>query len=246
MSNPKQHIKEQRLNFYITPEHACSYLPGKDARTIFADPGFPMNINIYTALARIGFRRSGRHIYKPRCQHCNACIAIRLPVNKFIMNRNQKRNWRLNKDLKIIKFPAGFNNEHYKLYKRYLEARHPDGGMDNPDAENYIDFLMTDWMTTVFYEFREIDKLLAVAVVDKLLDGLSAVYTFYDPDFAYRSLGRYAVLYEIEKARNQGLQWLYLGYWIADCRKMRYKDEYQPLEYFYHDAWHENPPQSED
>ncbi|MCH9048219.1 MAG: hypothetical protein IH836_04615 [Proteobacteria bacterium] len=140
MSNPKQHIKEQRLNFYITPEHACSYLPGKDARTLFADPGFPMNINIYTALARVGFRRSGRHIYKPRCQHCNACIAIRLPVNKFIMNRNQKRNWRLNKDLKIIKFPAGFNNEHYKLYKRYLEARHPDGGMDNPDAENYIDF----------------------------------------------------------------------------------------------------------
>ena len=163
MSNPKQHIKEQKLSFYMTPEHACSYLPGKDARTLFADPGFPMNENIYTALARVGFRRSGRHIYKPQCQHCNACIAVRLPVNKFIMNRNQRRNYRLNKDLKIIKFPAEFNDEHYKLYKRYLAARHPDGGMDNPEAENYIDFLMTDWVTTVFYEFRETEKLASLS-----------------------------------------------------------------------------------
>ena len=242
MNNPKQHIKEQKLSFYMTQEHACSYLPGKHARTLIADPGFSMNGNVYTSLARIGFRRSGSHIYKPQCQSCNACIAIRLPVNKFVMNRNQKRNWRLNNDLTITKLPAGFNNEHYKLYQRYLAARHPDGGMDNPEPENYIDFLMTNWMTTEFYEIKETDKLLAVAVVDKLLDGLSAVYTFYDPDAAHRSLGRYAVLCEIKEAQNRGLSWLYLGYWIADCKKMRYKDEYQPLEYFYHDTWHRAPP----
>ena len=132
MSSSKQNIKEQKLSFYMTPEDACSYLPGKGARTLFVDPSFPINGNIYTALARVGFRRSGRHIYKPQCQHCNACIAIRLPVDKFIMNRNQKRNWRLNGKLRIIKLPAGFNDEHFNLYQRYLATRHPVSGMGLP------------------------------------------------------------------------------------------------------------------
>jgi len=218
MSSPKQNIKELKLGFYLTPEHECNYLPGKNAKTVFADPDFPMNENIYTALARRGFRRSGKHIYKPQCQQCNACIAIRLPVDDFNMNR---------------------------LYQRYLETRHSEGGMDNPDPDSFINFLITNWSTTVFYEFRNNkDKLLAVAVVDELVDALSAVYTFFDPDESHRSLGRYAVLTEIEAARDQGLQWLYLGYWIADCKKMQYKDEYQPLEYFYQEKWHDKPPQS--
>ena len=242
MSSPKQNIKELKLGFYMTPEHECNYLPGKSAKTVFADPEFPMNENIYTALARYGFRRSGKHIYKPQCHQCNACIAIRLPVNNFIRNRNQKRNWAQNKDLKITKMAAEFNDEYFNLYQRYLAARHPEGGMDSPDPENFINFLMTNWVTTVFYEFRNMDKLLAVAVVDELTEGLSAVYTFFDPNESHRSLGRYAVLAEIEVAQNQGLDWLYLGYWIADCKKMQYKDEYQPLEYFYQEKWHENPP----
>jgi len=246
MSNPKQNIKELKLGFYMTPEHECNYLPGRNAKTVFADPNFPMNENIYTVLARHGFRRSGKHIYKPQCQQCNACIAIRLPVNNFIRNRNQKRNWVRNNDLKITKVSANFNNEYFNLYQRYLAVRHPDGGMDSSDPENFTSFLITDWATTVFYEFRKTDKLLAVAVVDELTDGLSAVYTFFEPNQSHRSLGRFAVLTEIEAARNQGLQWLYLGYWIADCKKMQYKDEYQPLEYFYQDKWHDNPPQNTD
>jgi len=246
MSSPKQNINELKLGFYMTPEHECNYLPDRNARTVFADPDFPMNGNIYTTLAKHGFRRSGGHIYKPQCQQCHACIAIRLPVNDFIMNRNQKRNLARNKDLEITKTSAAFNNEYFNLYQRYLAARHPDGGMDTPDPENFTSFLMTDWATTIFYEFRKKDKLLAVAVVDELSDGLSAVYTFFDPNESHRSLGRYAVLTEIETARNQGLQWLYLGYWIADCKKMQYKDEYQPLEYFYQEKWHENPPQCTD
>ncbi len=246
MSNPKQNIKWQKLGFYTTPEHVCSYLPGKNAITLFADPDFPMDGNIYTALSRKGFRRSGKHVYKPQCHKCNACIAIRLSVDKFIGNRNQKRNWTRNNDLKIIKTSATFNNEHFRLYERYLAVKHPDSGMAKPDPESYMNFLRTDWATTVFYEFRNIGKLLAVAVVDELVDGLSAVYTFYDPIDINRSLGRYAILTEIEIARNQGLQWLYLGYWIAECKKMQYKDEYQPLEYFYDNEWHDNPPQNAD
>jgi leucyl-tRNA---protein transferase len=246
MSSPKQIIKQIKLGFYMTPEHECNYLPGKVAKTVFADPDFPMNEKIYTALARQGFRRSGKHIYRPQCQQCNACVAIRLPVNNFIKNRNQKRNWARNSDLKITKTPAKFNDEYFNLYQRYLAIRHPDAGMDSPDPDSYISFLMTDWATTVFYEFRKMDKLLAIAVVDELTDGLSAVYTFFDPNESLRSLGRYAVLTEIEATQNQGLDWLYLGYWIADCKKMQYKDEYQPLKYFYRDSWHDAPPQNAD
>ena len=246
MSSPKQNIKKLKLGFYMTPEHECNYLPGENAKTVFADPDFPINENIYTVLARHGFRRSGKHIYKPQCQQCNACIAIRLPVNNFIRNRNQKRNWARNNDLKITKVPANFNDEYFNLYQRYLAVRHPDGGMNSSDPEEFTSFLISDWATTIFYEFRKKDKLLAVAVVDELTDGLSAVYTFFEPNQSHRSLGRFAVLTEIEGARHQGLQWLYLGYWIADCKKMQYKDEYQPLEYFYQDMWHDNPPQNTD
>ncbi len=242
MSNPKQNIEELKLGFCMTPEHECNYLPEKNAKTVFADPDFPMNEKIYSSLIKHGFRRSGKHIYKHQCRQCNACIAIRLPVDSFISNRNQKRNWMRNNDLKMTKMPAIFNDEHFNLYQRYLKARHPSGGMDNPDTESYINFLMTDWATTVFYEFRKKERLLAVAVVDELIDGLSAVYTFFDPNESQRSLGRYAVLSEIEIARNQGLQWLYLGYWIAGCKKMQYKDEYQPLEYFYQGKWHNHSP----
>lgn len=142
----------------------------------------------------------------------------------------------------MTKMPAAFNDEYFDLYQRYLAARHPDGGMDTPEPQNFISFLITDWATTVFYEFRKKDRLLAIAVVDELTDGLSAVYTFFDPNESHRSLGRFAVLVEIELARDQGLNWLYLGYWIADCRKMQYKNEYQPLEYFYQEKWHEKPP----
>ncbi len=244
MSNLKQNINTLKLGFYITPEHRCNYLPKENAKTIFADPDFLMNKNIYTYLIKLGFRRSGNHIYKPQCQQCHACIAIRLPINSFIKNRNQKRNCTRNNDLEITRVPAVFGDKYFNLYERYLAARHPKDGMNDPNPESFISFLITDWMTTIFYEFRKKGKLLAVAVIDELNDGLSAVYTFFDPDESHRSLGRYAILTAVEAARNQGLRWLYLGYWIAHCRKMQYKDEYQPLEYFYREKWHNKPPQN--
>lgn len=228
----------------MTPEHVCNYLPDKKAKTIFADPDFPMNEKIYSTLSENGYRRNGKHVYKPQCQQCQACITIRLPIDRFIRNRNQKRNWTRNSDLEISKKPAKFSDEYFNLYQRYLAARHAGGGMDDPEPESYTNFFMTDWATTVFYEFRKKGKLLSVAVVDELTYGLSAIYTFFDPNESHRSLGRYAVLAEIELARAQGLQWLYLGFWIANCRKMKYKDEYQPLEYFYQDKWYDHPPEN--
>jgi len=234
MTRPSRSLS---LAFYSTPRYACSYVPGRDAVTLFADPSIHKTPQLYATLSAFGFRRSGEHLYRPRCPHCSACIPVRIPVADFRPNRVQRRTWQRNRDLRISRLPAGFEPEHFQLYARYLRHRHPGGGMDNPTVESYMDFLTATWSETMFYEFRLRDRLIAVAVVDQLPEALSAVYTFFDPDCAARSPGRHAVLHQIELARASGLRWVYLGYWIRDCRKMRYKDEYQPLEYYVDGHW---------
>lgn len=227
----------QKLGFYATPPHDCNYLPGREAITLFADPRFPKNIRLYSALADCGFRRSGEHLYIPHCSNCSACVPVRVPVAEFRRSRSQNRAWRRNADLEITELPAEFRDEHFALYRRYLGARHAGGGMDSPTPESYLEFLAATWSKTVFYEMRLYGKLLAVAVADLMHDGLSAIYTYYDPEFCRRSLGRFAVLYEIEEARRRNFSWVYLGYWIRDCKKMSYKIEYRPLEYYIDNEW---------
>lgn len=226
-----------RTAFYTTPPHPCSYLPPRKAATLFADPAWPKDRRLYSLLSEQGFRRSGAHLYRPSCPGCHACVPVRIPVQDFRPRRNQRRTWEDNRDLDIGSDTARFRDEYFALYKRYLRARHPNGGMDDPNPEGFMDFLTAPWAETRFYEFRLRDRLLAIAVVDRLEHALSAVYTFYDPDYQDRSLGRLAVLHEIAEAKAQGLDWLYLGYWIAGCRKMRYKNEYQPLEYYVGGRW---------
>jgi leucyl-tRNA---protein transferase len=230
------------LAFFATPPHACSYLPERKAVTVFADPAFQHDQRVYTALSRYGFRRSGSQVYRPHCPDCEACVPVRVPVREFRPRRNQRRAWQANRHLQIHRLPAGFSQEHYDLYARYVKARHAGGGMDSPTPAQYLEFLTSLWSETIFYEFRGPEGLLAVAVVDQLEDGLSAVYTFFEPALRGRSLGIYAVLWEIEAARRLGLEWLYLGYWIRESSKMRYKDQYQPLEYLHHGAWRRTPP----
>lgn len=226
-----------KLGFFATPPHACNYLPDREATTLFADPRFPKNTRLYSALADCGFRRSGEHLYIPHCQTCSACVPVRVPVTKFHPSRRQSRALRRNSDLSIVRREAHFNQEHFDLYRRYLTARHKGGGMDDPTPESYMDFLTASWSDTVFFEMRLKDELLAVAVADVMHDALSAVYTFFDPAHSGRSPGRFAVLYEISEARRLGLKWLYLGYLIEGCRKMQYKGEYQPLEYYINNKW---------
>ena len=230
-------IQTHRLGFFITPTHACSYLDGKQASTLFADPDYPMTRQVYSRLAARGFRRSGDYLYQPHCESCKACIPVRIPVNEFVRKRTHARTWKRNQDLTVRERPATFNQEHQDLYSRYISTRHKGGGMDNPQAGSYLSFLTTNWMDTAFYEMRLDTKLLAVAVVDRLDDGLSAVYTFYEPEEIRRSLGTFSILYEISEARRLGLDWLYLGYWIKDCAKMNYKNAYRPLEYYQNNTW---------
>jgi arginyl-tRNA--protein-N-Asp/Glu arginylyltransferase len=226
-----------RLKFFATQPHPCSYLPEEQATTLFLDPSQPMDEMVYAELSELGFRRSGDHLYRPHCQRCNACLPARVPVDAFTPDRQQRRILKRNADLQVNCVRPAFSDEYYELYSRYILQRHADGDMYPPDPEQFATFLVRDLAFAHFYEFRSEGKLMAVAATDRLPNGLSAVYTFYDPHDQRRSLGRYAILWQIGEARRLGLAALYLGYWIKSCRKMNYKTQYRPIELFVNQRW---------
>ena len=232
--------QERQLALYLTAEHPCSYLDGLHARTLFVDPLARMDVVTYQSLIDQGFRRSGAHVYRPACRGCARCVPVRIPVADFRPDRSQRRNWARNApDLRLVNASPAFDPAHFALYLRYLEHRHPDGGMaDDQSAESYRRFLVEPWGgETRFLEIRLGDRLAGVAVTDLLVRGLSAVYTFFDPDLAQRAPGTFAVLAQIETARRLGLPYLYLGYWIAESRKMAYKERFRPIEAWDGHAW---------
>ncbi|MDX2504880.1 MAG: arginyltransferase [Gammaproteobacteria bacterium] len=230
---------QKPINLYLSTEHECSYLPDRQANSLFVDPETEMSANIYSALIQQGFRRSGKYVYTPYCKKCHDCIPVRLNVQEFTLSRSQKRCKNKNKNLIIEAKSPLYDKAQYQLYKNYVTLRHPGGGMDEPDGDKYLDFLTSQWSNTTFFEFREMDKVIGVAVTDIVINGLSAVYTFFDssPEYQKRSLGVYSILWQAEEARRRGMKWLYLGYWIKACDKMNYKDKYQPLEYYYNHQW---------
>ncbi len=231
-----------QLRFYVSPPHPCSYLETREAITLFVDPEARMDMTTYEHLSGAGFRRSGNFVYRPHCGHCHSCVPVRLPVAGFQANRSQRRCWNKNRDLRLTIKPAGYEEEHYQLYRQYMQSRHPGGGMDKDDPEAYRRVMMAAWSDTRLFEFRRGDQLLAVAIVDSAENSLSAVYTFFAPHEPNRSLGVYAVLSQIEHARQAGLDWLYLGYWNPDTPKMAYKEAYQPLQYFDGKTWRDHSP----
>lgn len=224
-------------SLYLSQPHECGYLTDRGAATLFVDPHYPITSELFTDLMRQGFRRSGDLVYRPYCRGCASCVSVRVPVNDFLPMRGQRRTWKKNQDLVVHAKEAVFNEEHYALFMRYQAKRHPDSGMADSDPEKYLRFLVTRHVKTLFYEIRRRDALLAVAVVDVLTDGLSAVYTFYEPEISSRGLGVFAVMWEIEHARALGLPWLYLGYWIKESPKMAYKINYRPLEMYKDGRW---------
>lgn len=237
ISKPQEAVNIRSLNFYLTPAHACSYLPHRQASSLIADLRVRIDTQTYGTLINYGFRRSGDYVYRPHCQGCDACIPVRVPVTLFRPRRAQKRIWRRNQDLDVRRVAVAYQEEHFTLYQRYISDRHNGGGMDHTSPEHYMDFIKSSDIDTALYEFRLSGQLLAVAVVDHLQDALSAVYTFFDPDHEARSLGAYAILWEIHEARRLGLNWLYLGYWIKQCPKMSYKSDYRPLEIYRNGRW---------
>ncbi len=226
------------INFYQdSVSHDCSYLADRQARNIYPDPNLPMDRRIYSQLIQHGFRRSGNHVYRPHCPACEACVPVRINVKKFKTNRSQRRCLRRNHNVIIREETTAFNSEHYALYQRYINTRHPDGGMENPTEESYNHFISSYWCDTQLIEFREQSTLIAVAVTDVIDDGFSAFYTFFDPDYGQRSLGTYSILKQIELAAARDLPYVYLGYWIKECQKMRYKQAFSALEGYLNGQW---------
>lgn len=226
-----------RLRFYQTASHACSYLPEQEAITVFMDPEQSLTEPLYSRLITAGFRRSGTHLYRPGCTHCQACISSRVRVREFEQNKRFKRIWRKNQDLVSRELTELQDMEFFDLFCRYINERHRDGDMYPPTREQFQSFIQARTPSSHFYGFYEDDTLVALCVLDQLDHALSAMYTFFDPSLSSRSLGVYAILWQIEKARRLNLPYLYLGYWIKDCAKMRYKTEYRPLELLLGNKW---------
>lgn len=204
---------------------------------MFVDPRQKLDSAIYSALAEQGFRRSGDFIYRPDCLKCNACMSLRIPVGGFHLSRRYKRILARNTEIQVQAVSPSFQTEHFDLYRRYLASRHVGSQMSDPTPQQYLEFLATSWGKSRFYEFRENGRLLAISVIDELHNGLSAIYTFYEPDLPQRSLGTLAIIWLIRETERLGLDYLYLGYWIAESNKMRYKADFKPHEVFDGRAW---------
>ena len=232
-------FKPQSIQFrlYRTEPHPCSYLPDMEATTLFVDPHARMDKETLTYLSERGFRRSGAILYKPDCTNCQACISLRIPVTNYRFSRNERRILKRNADLNIFEVESISHDDFYQLYHKYISMRHADGDMFPPGRDQYESFFSNPFGTTRYVVFKNDSGLKAVAIIDDFTTGLSAVYTFYDPDEEHRSLGTLAVLWQILKAQELSLPYLYLGYWVNQCPKMSYKTRFHPSEIYFNKRW---------
>lgn len=225
------------LQLYLTAPYPCSYLPERPARSQVATPSFLITPEVYSQLVQRGFRRSGTFTYRPRCDTCHACVPVRIDVSGFAPSRSQRRALKRHRDLAVSLHTLDDHEEYFQLYQRYQAARHSEGEMEKDSREQYRNFLLQTHVDSMLVEFREGSVLRMVSIVDILKDGLSSVYTFYDPDEAHASYGTYNVLWQVDLCRKLHLPYLYLGYWIRESRKMAYKSNFTPLQGLVQGVW---------
>ncbi len=225
---------QRGLRFYVTGTSPCPYLPGQLERKGFTHLSQYSPDALHNHLSQAGFRRSQGVAYRPACPSCNACRSVRVDTSGFAPSRNQKRVLRTNGDLTRRPIEARANREYFRLLKKYLESRHNGGGMSDMGYREFSAMINDSPVQTLMFEYRlgaaEDGPLIAVSLTDVMRDGLSMVYTFFDPAMGRRSLGTYLILDHILHARALGLPYVYLGYWIKDSEKMDYKRRFSPLE----------------
>ncbi|MBI5142128.1 MAG: arginyltransferase [Nitrospirae bacterium] len=238
MNSPRPNLLS--IPLALSSERPCPYLPGRVSSDIF----IAQRINMKTcwSLFASGFRRSGPVFYRPHCPGCGECVPVRVPVDDFRPSRSQKRAFAKNADMTVTVSNARFDEEHYRLFQKYQNARHPNGSMRRMSREDYVDMFDCNGIPTFFYESRVGGALACVAVTDVLPDALSAVYTFYDPDRLPGSPGVFAVLHQIREAKRLGLKYLYLGFWIKNSETMAYKSAFRPFEALVEGVWRQMEP----
>lgn len=230
-------VQSQTARFYYSAPAPCPYISGRTERRIFADLSGPDAALDYDVLSEAGFRRSLGFAYRPACPGCNACVPVRIPVEDFALTRRWRRVKARNAELVVDIRAARATAEQFELFTRYQRARHADGDMSHMDFGDYRTMIEVGAANSFVAEFRQESTLVAACLTDRLGSGLSAVYSFFDPAAARRSLGNYIILWLVEAARTERLSHVYLGYWIAESRKMAYKSQFRPLEILSKEAW---------